>query len=45
MTIKAIPMYKDGFVQQPFVFGGEEGIHLYFAELSETAHAQDQDPD
>ena len=25
MTIKAIPMYKDGFVQQPFVFGGEEG--------------------
>ena len=23
----------------------EERIHLYFAELSETAHAQDQDPD
>ena len=23
----------------------EERIHLYFAELSETAHSQDQDPD
>ena len=23
----------------------EERIHLYFAELSETAHGQDQDPD
>ena len=23
----------------------EERIHLYFAELSDTAHAQDQDPD
>ena len=23
----------------------EERIHIYFAELSETAHAQDQDPD
>ena len=23
----------------------EERIHIYFAELSETAHGQDQDPD